>query len=133
MDLYSYSTAVIITFYSLSISGAAIGGYPNMVLIMSAYILFFNKNMVCRSSVSAFMANTSNLIMKSTMCFLLLFDTLSSVILNDPSISSNALIASLFCSAILADLCFFTISLLQGEPSDALPNVMTLDLAQVAT
>jgi len=30
-------------------------------------------------------------------------------------------------------LFFFTTLLLQGEPIDALPNVMTLDLAQVAT
>ena len=63
----------------------------------------------------------------------LLFDMLSSVILNDPSISSNASIVSLFCPAVLADLCFFTAPLLQGEPSDALSNVTILDLAQVAT
>jgi len=63
----------------------------------------------------------------------LLFDTLSLVILNDPSISSNTSIVFTFCSAILAVLCFFTAPLLQGEPGDALPNVMTLGLAQVAT
>ena len=56
----------------------------------------------------------------------LLFDTLSLVILSDPSISSNASIVSLFHPAILADLCFFTVPLLQDEPSDALPNIMTL-------
>ena len=59
----------------------------------------------------------------------LLFDTLSSVILNDPIISSNASIVFSFCPAVLADLCFFTAPLLQGEPDDALPNVTTLDLA----
>ena len=63
----------------------------------------------------------------------LLFDILSLVILNDPSISSNASIASSLCPAILADLCFFTAPLLQGESGDTLPNIMTLDLAQVAT
>jgi len=33
------------------------------------------------------------------------------------------------CPAVLAVLYFFTAPLLQGEPGDALPNVMTLDLA----
>ena len=63
----------------------------------------------------------------------LLFDMLSLVILSDPSISSSASIASSLCSAVLADLCFFTAPLLQGEPGDALPNITTLDLAQVTT
>ena len=36
---------------------------------MSDHIFFFNKKMVCSSSVSAFMANMSNFIMKSTVFF----------------------------------------------------------------
>jgi len=75
---------------------------------------------------------------------ILLFDALSSVILSDPNISSNASMASGFCPAILSvcgfyhnhficKLFFFTAPLLQGEPIDALPNVTILDLAQVAT
>ena len=63
----------------------------------------------------------------------LLFDTLSSVILSDPSISSNTLIGSVLCSTILAVLYLFTAPLLQDEPGNTLPNVTTLDLAQVAT
>ena len=83
----------------------------------------------------------------------LLFNTLSSVILSDPNISSNALIASGLCCAILSVhgfyhncsflpdilyciiewpnhyvLFFYKVSL-----GNTLPNVMTLDLAQVAT
>jgi len=76
--------------------------------------------------------------------FILSFDMLFSVILNDPNISSNTSIASGLCLAILSvcgfyhncfvcKLFFFTASLLQDEPGDALPNIMTLDLAQVAT
>ena len=53
----------------MSVFGAAIGGYPNMVLMMSAH-MFFNKNIVCRLSVSAFIANASNLIIKPAICFL---------------------------------------------------------------
>jgi len=59
----------------------------------------------------------------------LLFDMLFSVILSDSSIFSNTSIAFLFCPAILAVLCFFFAPLLQDEPGDALPNVMTLGLA----
>jgi len=62
----------------------------------------------------------------------LLFNMLSSVILNDPSFSSNSSIASVLCPAVLAALYLFTTPLLQGEPGDVLPNVMTLGLAQVA-
>ena len=58
-----------------------------------------------------------------------LFDMLSLVILNDPSISSNASIVSTFCPAVLAVLCFLTAPFLQGEPGDTLPNVTILDLA----
>ena len=64
---------------------------------------------------------------------MLWFDLLFSMILNDPSISSNASIVSVLCSAILTVCDFFTIPFLQGEPDDALLNVITLDLAQVAT
>ena len=69
MDLYSYLTEVIAIFYSLSVSRAAISGYPNIILIISIHTFFFNKKMVCKSSVSAFMANILNFIMKSTICF----------------------------------------------------------------
>ena len=70
MDLYLCPTEVITTFYSLSVSDAAIGGYFSMVLIMSAHTFFFSKNITYMSSVSVFMANASNLIIKSAMCFL---------------------------------------------------------------
>ena len=74
----------------------------------------------------------------------LLFNTLSSVILNNPNISSSSSTVFCFCPAILSvcgfyhncfvcKLFFFTAPLLQGEPIDTLPNVTTLDLAQVAT
>ena len=63
----------------------------------------------------------------------LLFNTLFLVIFNDPSISSNSSIVSVLYPAVLAALYLFTIPLLQDEPGDALPNIMTLDLAQVAT
>jgi len=61
------------------------------------------------------------------------FDTLSLVILNDQSISSNATIVSGLCHAVLSVDFFFTALLLQGEPDDALLNVTILDLAQVIT
>ena len=67
MDLYSYPTNVIATFYSLSISGTVIGGYLSITLIMSYQTFFFNKKMACSSSISAFMASTLNLIMKFTV------------------------------------------------------------------
>ena len=47
----------------------AIGEYPSIVLIMSYYTFFFNKKMAYSSSVSTFMANTLNLIMKSAVFF----------------------------------------------------------------
>ena len=67
----SYSTSVIATFYSLSDSDALIDKYPNIVLIMSLLVFFFNKKIVCISFVSAFIANTSNFIIKFVMCFFL--------------------------------------------------------------
>jgi len=61
---------MIAIFHSLSVSGTAMDGYPNIVLIMSDHTFFFNKKISSSSSVSVFMANASNLIMKSTMfCF----------------------------------------------------------------
>ena len=60
MDSYSCLTDVIAIFHSLSISGVVIGGYLSIVLIMSTCIFFFNKKIICSSSVSAFMASTSN-------------------------------------------------------------------------
>jgi len=75
MDSYPYPTEVIATFHSLIISGAAIGRYPSMVLMMSAqtffFSKFFSKNIMYMSSVSAFIANVSNSIIKLAMCFLL--------------------------------------------------------------
>jgi len=72
------------------------------------------------------------------------FDTLSLIIFSDSNISPNALITSGLCPAILSvhgfyHNCFvckyfsFTIPLLQDKPGDALPNITTLGLAQVAT
>jgi len=64
VDSYPCSTDVIATFHTLSVSGAAMGGYSNIVLIMSCHTFFFNKKIVCSSSVSAFMASALNSIMK---------------------------------------------------------------------
>jgi len=48
-----------------------------MILIISCYIFFFNKNIAYRSSVSAFIAKALNLIMKSAVfCFLCLKDSI---------------------------------------------------------
>ena len=70
MDSYPCPTDVIATFHSLSVLGMAIGGYPNIVLMMSCHTFFFNKKMACSSSVSAFIANASNSMMKSAVfCF----------------------------------------------------------------
>ena len=67
MDSYPFSTDIIAIFYSLSVSGIAISEYPNIVLIMSCHTFFFNKKMACSSSMSAFIANVSNLIIKSAV------------------------------------------------------------------
>ena len=67
MDSYSCPTEVITTFRSLSVSSAIIGGYPNMVLIISCHTFFFSKNIACRLSVSTFIAKVSNSIMKSAV------------------------------------------------------------------
>ena len=69
MDSYPCSTNVIATFYSLSVFGAIIGGYPNVVLIISARTFFFSKKMAYSSSVLAFMANVLNFIMKFAVFF----------------------------------------------------------------
>jgi len=70
MDLYSCPTKVFATFHSFSDSGTAMGGYSSIVLIISCYMFFFSKKIVCSLSVSAFMAKASNSIMKSTVfCF----------------------------------------------------------------
>ena len=70
MNLYLCSTEAITTFHSLSVSGATMNGYSNMVLMMSCYMFFFSKNIAYRLFVSAFIAKTSNSIMKSAMfCF----------------------------------------------------------------
>ena len=115
MNLYSWLTEVIAIFHFLSISSTAISQYPNIVFIMSIHIFFFNKNIVCSSSISAFMANASNYPRFRTIlfgiiitCAVLLYTASTSVvdilfvysiifskvsfsvILNDPNCSDNA-------------------------------------------
>jgi len=70
VDSYLCPTEVIATFHSLSILGAAIGGYSSIVLMMSAQTFFLSKNIVYMSSVSAFVTNTLNSIIKLAMYFL---------------------------------------------------------------
>jgi len=44
--------------------------YPNIVLMMSCHTFFFNRNIVCSSFISTFIARASNSIMKSILfCF----------------------------------------------------------------
>jgi len=43
--------------------------YPNIILIMLGCTFFFNKKMVCSSSVSTFIAKTLNSIIKSTVFY----------------------------------------------------------------
>ena len=69
MNLYLCPTEVITIFYSLSISGTTISGYFNIVFIMSVWIFIFSKNIICRSFISAFIANVLNSIIKLVMCF----------------------------------------------------------------
>ena len=70
MDSYSCPIDVIATFHSFKVSGIAIGGYSNIVLIISCHMFFFNKKMACSLSVSAFMASASNSMIKSAVfCF----------------------------------------------------------------
>jgi len=69
VNSYSYPTDVIVTFHSLSVSRATIGGYSNIVLIMSIHTFFFSKKMVYSLFVLTFMANVSNSIMKSAVFF----------------------------------------------------------------
>jgi len=69
VDLYPCPTDVMAIFYSLSVSGMAIGRYPSIVLMILCHMFFFNRKMACKSSVSAFMANTLNSIIKSAVFF----------------------------------------------------------------
>ena len=69
MDSYPCPTELIAAFHSLSDSGTAMDGYSNIILMISCHIFFFNRNIACSSSVSAFIANTSNLIMKFAVFF----------------------------------------------------------------
>ena len=64
MDSYPCLTDVIATFHFLSVSSAAMGGYPNIILIIFCLMFFFNRNIMCNLSISAFMASASNSIMK---------------------------------------------------------------------
>ena len=68
---YSCLTDVIATFHFLSVFGATIGGYPNIFLIILLLTFFFNKKIAYISSVSVFMANALNSIIKSTIYFFL--------------------------------------------------------------
>jgi len=76
VNSYSCPTEIIAIFYSLSFSGAAIGGYSNIIFIIFVQTFFFNGNMMCRLSILAFMANASNSIIKLAICFLLCLNIL---------------------------------------------------------
>ena len=87
---------MIATFYFLSDSDALIDKYPNIVLIMSLLVFFFNKKIACISFVPAFIANTSNFIIKFVMYFFLclnvsIFHLISTVLL----LLLNAILTSL--------------------------------------
>ena len=69
MNSYSCPTDVIAIFYSLSVSGMTISGYPSIVLMILCCIFFFNRKMAYKSSVFAFMANASNSIIKFAVFF----------------------------------------------------------------
>ena len=69
MNSYPCSTKMITTFHFLSVSGTAIGRYSSIIFIMLVLMFFFNKNIAYMLSVSVFMANASNSIMKLVMCF----------------------------------------------------------------
>ena len=78
--LISFLTKMIV------ISGTAMNGYPNVVLIILLLIFFFNKKIACMSLVLAFIANILNSIMKSTICFfsylnVLIFHSVSAILL----------------------------------------------------
>ena len=51
----------------LSDFGMVMGGYSKIILIISCHTFFFNEKMACSSSVSVFIANASNSIMKSAV------------------------------------------------------------------
>ena len=121
----------------------------NFILSLSNYLgsgtILFGIT-VCTFSLYITGANTVDISSVSSIAgSVLLFDILSSVILSDLNISSSASIVSGLCPAVLSvhsfyqtisvssiDF-FFTIPSLQSEPNDTLPNVTTLDLAQIAT
>ena len=67
----SYPTKVIPTFYFFNISGTTMSGYLSIGVMILLLTFFFNKNITYILLISAFMANTSNLIMKSVICFFL--------------------------------------------------------------
>ena len=69
IDLYPCPTDVIAIFHSLRVSGIAISEYPSIVLIIFCHAFFFNKKMACSSSVLAFMASTSNSMIKSAVFY----------------------------------------------------------------
>ena len=69
MNLYPCPTNVIVTFHSLSVFEATIGGYLNIILIISAHTFFFSKKIAYSLSMSVFMANALNSIIKSAMFF----------------------------------------------------------------
>ena len=69
MNLYFCLTDIIAIFHSLNNSCTIIGGYSNIVLIISCYTFFLNKNIAYNSFISNFIARVSNSIMKSAMFF----------------------------------------------------------------
>ena len=60
---------MIATFHSLSSSSATISRYPNVILTILSLTFFFNKKIVYMLTISAFITNASNFIMKLAMCF----------------------------------------------------------------
>ena len=70
MNSYPCLTDVITTFHSFNVSDAPISKYPSIVLIMSDHTFFFNKKIMYNLSVSVFIANALNSIMKLAMFFL---------------------------------------------------------------
>ena len=72
---YFCLTDIIATVHFFNVSDVTIDGYPNIVLIILLLTFFFNKKItyIYISSVSVFMANALNSIMKSTIYFFLVW------------------------------------------------------------
>jgi len=83
---------MIVIFYFFNISNTAISEYSNMILMISLLMFFFNKKIMCMSSVLAFIANTLNSIIKLVI-FLLLLEYLN-------------LLLDIYCLALITEYCF---------------------------